>query len=53
LKDFSVNPLQYSIKLKIEGEKLYKFRVGNYRVIFGIDDENIVILRVGDRKDIY
>ncbi len=31
----------------------YRFRVGNYRVIFDLDDEQIVILRVGHRRDIY
>jgi len=39
--------------LKIKGEKLYRFRVGSYRIIFEMDEDNIVILRIGDRKDIY
>nr|QNO55775.1 toxin RelE3 [Methanosarcinales archaeon ANME-1 ERB7] len=31
----------------------YRFRIGDYRVIFDIDGENIVILRIGHRRDIY
>ncbi|HJY63132.1 MAG TPA: type II toxin-antitoxin system RelE/ParE family toxin [Ignavibacteria bacterium] len=53
IKEFSINPFQFSIKLKIKGEKLYRFRVGSYRIIFEMDEDNIVILRIGDRKDIY
>jgi len=32
---------------------LRKFRVGNYRVIFTIIDETILILRIQHRKDVY
>ncbi|MBC8526038.1 MAG: type II toxin-antitoxin system RelE/ParE family toxin [Candidatus Cloacimonetes bacterium] len=31
----------------------YRFRIGNYRVIFDIDEDKLVILRVGHRKNIY
>lgn len=31
----------------------YRFRVGNYRIIFDIDHEKIIVLRIGHRKDIY
>ncbi|MCK4791223.1 MAG: type II toxin-antitoxin system RelE/ParE family toxin [Desulfobacteraceae bacterium] len=31
----------------------YRFRIGDYRVIFDIEGEEIVVLRVGHRKDIY
>lgn len=30
-----------------------KFRVGDYRVIFVIIDQDVLILRVQDRKDVY
>ena len=32
---------------------LRKFRVGDYRVIFAIMDDDVLILRVQHRKDIY
>jgi len=31
----------------------YRFRMGDYRVIFDTEDENIVILRIGHRRSIY
>ncbi len=31
----------------------YKFRIGDYRIIFDIEDKDIVILRVGHRREIY
>jgi mRNA interferase RelE/StbE len=31
----------------------YRFRIGDYRVVFDIDDNNVVILRIGHRKSIY
>jgi len=32
---------------------LRKFRIGDYRVIFAIRDEEIIILRIGHKKDVY
>lgn len=34
-------------------KSLRKFRVGNYRVIYTIFDNNILILRIVHRKDAY
>ena len=31
----------------------YRMRLGNYRVIFDIEGQDIVILRVGHRREIY
>jgi mRNA interferase RelE/StbE len=31
----------------------YRFRIGDYRVIFDIEGDEIVVLRVGHRKEIY
>ena len=39
--------------LKGEFAGLRKFRVGNYRVIFAILHEDVVVLKIGDRKDVY
>ncbi len=32
---------------------LRKFRVGEYRVIYAILDADVLILRIGHRKDVY
>jgi mRNA interferase RelE/StbE len=50
---YKEDPIRYSEKLieaKIGG---YRFRIGEYRVISDIEGEDIVILRVGHRRDIY
>jgi mRNA interferase RelE/StbE len=31
----------------------YRFRIGDYRVIFDREGDEIVVLRVGDRREIY
>ena len=38
---------------KIKGEDRYRLRVGDYRVIFSIQKDFIVIWKVGHRKNIY
>ena len=50
---FSEEPLKFAEKLSdsILGE--YRFRIGDYRVIFDIKGNEIVILRVGHRQEIY
>ena len=47
------NPLSYSEKLSNPMLGTYKFRIGDYRVIFDIEGNDIVILRVGHRREIY
>jgi mRNA interferase RelE/StbE len=31
----------------------YRFRIGDYRAIFDIEGSDLVILRIGHRRDIY
>ena len=47
------NPLEYSEKLTDPKIGTYRFRTGDYRVVFDIEGKDIVILRVGHRKEIY
>lgn len=47
------NPLNFASYLKDTDLGTYRFRVGNYRVIFDIEDNTIKILTLGNRKDIY
>jgi len=53
LERFKENPRRLSKKLTLKKLGGYRYRVGNYRVIFDIEGERIVILRVGHRKEIY
>jgi mRNA interferase RelE/StbE len=50
---FIDNPLQYAEPLTDSALGSYRFRIGDYRVIFDIEDNDVVILRVGHRKEIY
>jgi len=51
------NPLAHAKKLKPPFDDLYRFRVGDYRVIFEIDNKGnltiLTILTIKHRKDIY
>lgn len=53
LLHFSKEPFKHAEKLSnpVLGE--YRFRIGDYRVIFDIEGNEIVVLRVGHRKEIY
>ena len=48
------NPRSSKTK-KLKGEKLYRLRVGNYRVIYDIQDNLMLIfvVKLGRRSDIY
>jgi len=53
LQEYANNPEGYARKLINPKLGTYRFRMGDYRVIFDIEDGDIVILRIGHRKDIY
>jgi mRNA interferase RelE/StbE len=50
---YSENPLNYSEKLTDSRLGNYRFRIGDYRVIFDLEETDIAVLRVGHRKEIY
>lgn len=47
------NPLEYAEQLTDHKIGYYRFRIGDYRVIFDVEDETIIILSVGHRREIY
>jgi mRNA interferase RelE/StbE len=54
IDELANNPRSSKSK-KLKGEKLYRLRVGNYRVIYDIQ-ENVMlifIIKLGHRSDIY
>lgn len=53
IKFMAKDPINYSKKLVNSRIGEYRFRIGDYRVIFDIDNNNIVVLRIGHRKNIY
>lgn len=40
-------------ELKGKFAGLRKFRIGDYRVVFAIIDDSVLITRIGHRRDIY
>lgn len=55
LKNLAMNPYTHSSVKKLEGVEGYRLRVGDYRVIYTVNDEILVIcvIKVGTRGDVY
>jgi mRNA interferase RelE/StbE len=49
------NPRQWGKPLRGEKRDLWRYRVGDYRLICDIQDEKVIVLvlEVGHRKDVY
>lgn len=41
--------------VKLEGQNLYRIRIGDYRIIYIIEDKHkmVEIIKIGHRKDVY
>ena len=50
---FSNNPLRFAEPLKNRSLGYFRFRIGDYRVLFDIKSDKIFILKIGHRKEIY
>lgn len=50
---YEEDPLKYAVRLTESKLGTYRFRIGDYRAIFDLEDDEIVVLRVGHRRDIY
>lgn len=48
-------PRSYPQSKKLEGENKFRLRVGDYRIVYEIDDKQkiVTIYRVRHRKDVY
>lgn len=46
-------PLQYAHKLKDFEGGTYRIRIGDYRVVFDLKDQTLMIVDVDHRKNIY
>ncbi len=47
------NDLAGNVKRLTEFESQYRLRVGNYRVLFDVESDNIIIYRVKHRREAY
>lgn len=51
-KELSKKPESYPV-LKGKFAGLRKFRIGDYRIIYAILENDVIVLRVGHRKEVY
>ncbi len=49
----SSNPLSFAESLINYEIGQYRFRIGDYRVIFDVEETTLIILTVGHRREIY
>ena len=54
IRDLSENPRPHGCQ-KLSGEKKYRIRQGDYRVIYSIDDDRLTVLvvKVAHRREVY
>jgi mRNA interferase RelE/StbE len=53
LKRYSKDPLNHARKMVDPSLGSYRFRIGDYRVIFDLEGHKLIVLRIGHRKEIY
>lgn len=47
------NPLDFAEPLTKPADAQYRYRVGDYRILFDVEDHDIIILRVQHRREVY
>ncbi|HED37773.1 MAG TPA: type II toxin-antitoxin system RelE/ParE family toxin [Ignavibacteria bacterium] len=54
INKLSKNPRPYGYK-KLKGTKFYRIRIGNFRVIYQINNKKLLVLvvRIAHRKEVY
>jgi len=48
-----IDPVNYGLPLRKSLQGHRKLRVGDYRVIYRIEEKRIIVLKIGHRKDVY
>lgn len=51
----ALNPKPYGVRKLSGDENLYRIRVGDFRVVYSIEDRRLVVMviRIGHRRDVY
>ena len=54
IQDLSSDPRPIGSE-KLSGDDKYRLRQGNYRIVYSIEDEQLIIfvIKIGHRRDIY
>ncbi len=55
IQSLGENPRPFGCEKLSGGLDYYRVREGNYRIVYSIDDENLLVdvVKVGHRKDVY
>jgi mRNA interferase RelE/StbE len=55
IESLASNPRPSGCKKMQGGDREYRIRIGNYRVVYTIDDKNLLVevTRIRHRKDVY
>ena len=48
-----IDPVSYGLPLRKSLQGHRKLRIGDYRVIYRIVNKDVIILKIGHRKDVY
>ena len=54
IKDLAAEPRPYGSQ-KLSGEESYRFRQGDYRVVYTVDDAEptVTVFKIAHRRDVY
>lgn len=52
-KRLLTDPVRYGVALRRSLQGYRKLRVGDYRIIFKLSKNNIIVLKIGHRKEVY
>jgi len=54
IKSLANNPRPQGVK-KLSGQERYRIRQGNYRILYEIEDDKLIVcvVKVGNRRDVY
>jgi len=53
LQDLSADPTSHATRLTDSRLGSFRFRIGDWRVVFDIIDDRVIVLRIGHRREIY
>ncbi len=55
LKKLELNPIPHDVKFirRVNGNKLFRIRIGNYRVLYVVEGELVLITKIDKRSRVY
>jgi mRNA interferase RelE/StbE len=53
LVTYMEDPMKHAERISDRDLGSFRFRIGDYRVVFDLEDQKVIVLRVGHRREIY